>query len=230
MNNGMVIAIDGPVASGKGTVAPKLAQRVNGMHLYTGGTYRAVALFCSRNGIDIKNEEAVVSSLPNIHVDVDDKNIYLNQENVTEEIKKPEVASASSSISVYGKVREKMVDLQQQIAAREVEKGKIIIADGRDTGTRVFPQADIKIFLTATPEVRAERRMIQYKEKGIEKSFEEVLKETIERDTRDSERKTDPLVKEPEKFGYVVVDNSNQSQEATVDIIVEKIREKGISI
>ncbi len=230
MNKGFTIAIDGPVASGKGTVAPTLAKRINGMHLYTGGTYRAVALYCVRKKIDLKKEEQVLSLLPEINIDLVDESVFLNDENVTEIIKQPDIADASSVTSTYQKVREEMVSLQRKIAEREVAKGKIIIAEGRDTGTKVFPNADVKIFLTANPEIRAHRRMDQYKQKNVDTAFEEVLKETKERDLRDTMRDIDPLVSEPENFGYIVVDNSNQTEVQTVDIIVGKIKEKGILV
>lgn len=230
MNKGFTIAIDGPVASGKGTIAPKLAERLNGMHLYTGGTYRAVALYCLRKNVDLTLEDAVLAVLPEIKIDLIDEGVFLNGEDVTEVIKKPEVADSSSVVSVYQKVREEMVGLQQRIAQREIERGKIIIAEGRDTGTKVFPDAEVKIYLTANPEVRAKRRYEQYKQKGVETDFAEVLRETLERDKRDTERRVDPLVKNPKDFGYGVVDNSYQSESETIDIIVGKIKEKGINL
>lgn len=230
MDKGFVIAIDGPVASGKGTIAPKLAEKINGIHLYTGGTYRAVALYCLQNNIDVNNKSAVVSALSDIKIDLKGKNVFLNGIDVTEDLKLPKVASLSSIVSAFREVRESMVKVQQKIAAREVVEGRIVIAEGRDTGTKVFPDAKVKIFLTADPKVRAKRRMMQYEEKGINLGFEVVLKETLERDKRDFERETDPLSKDPEKLGYLVIDSSNQTEDQTIDIIVAELKKLGISL
>lgn len=230
MEKGFIIAIDGPVASGKGTIAPKLAQRLGGFHLYTGGTYRAIALYCLRNNIKLDDIKTIEKILHEIKIDLNEEGIFLNGENVTTELNQPQVANASSSISIYKTVREAMVSLQQIIASREVEKGKIVIAEGRDTATKVFPNAKFKLFLTAVPEVRARRRLNQYSEKGITEHFENVLKDTIIRDKRDSEREVDPLVKDPEKFGYRIIDNSNQTQEETIDIILNELNKSGVNL
>lgn len=227
---GFVIAIDGPVASGKGTIAPKLAEKIDGIYLYTGGTYRALALYCIQNHIDMSKENQIIEALPNVTINLKGETVLLNGVDVTENLKTPEVAKGSSVISVFGGVREAMIKVQQEVANREVEEGKIVIAEGRDTGTRVFPNAHLKIFLTAKPSVRAKRRLMQYKEKGIDIGFEKVLQETIERDKRDSEREVDPLTKEPEKLGYVIIDSSNQAKEQTIGIIVETLKKSDILI
>ena len=228
MDKGFVIAIDGPVASGKGTIAPKLSEKINGTYLYTGGTYRAVALYCLQNNIVADNKSAVIGALSDIKIDLRGKNVFLNGIDVTEEIKTPDVAILSSKVSVFREVREEMVKVQQDAAEREIMEGKVVITEGRDTGTKVFPDAKVKIFLTADSVGRAKRRMKQYEDKGIKLEFEKVLKETLERDKRDFERETDPLSKEPEKLGYIVIDNSNQTEEQTVAIIISELKKLGI--
>lgn len=228
MSKGFVIAIDGPVAAGKGTISPLLAKNLNGFYLYTGAMYRCLALLCIEKGIDAKNENVVLSILPEFKINVSDNKVFLNGEDVTERIKKEDVAMASPSVAVIKKVREKMVLVQQDIANKLVDEGKIVIAEGRDTGTRVFPNAKLKIFLTATPEVRAKRRILQIEERGEKKEFENVLKDVKLRDKQDSDRETDPLVKNPQDFGYFVLDTSEMSEEETITTItkeVEKIKQ-----
>jgi len=228
MLEGFVIAIDGPVASGKGTVALALSESLRGFHIYTGGTYRAIALFCLENNIDVNNAPKVISVLKDINIDLQEESVYLNGRNVTEDIKKREVANASSPISVIKEVREAMVLFQQKIATREIAKGNIVIAEGRDTGTKVFPNADFKLYLTADPKVRAQRRMEQYAEKQEALDLETVLKEINERDERDMNREIDPLVRFPENNGYFILDNSNQSQELTIKDIMKELKRRGL--
>jgi cytidylate kinase len=230
MEKGFVIAIDGPVASGKGTIAPKLARKVGGINLYTGATYRSVALFCIENGIDVSDKSKVIQSLPNINIDLRNGAVFLNQRDVTDRIRESQVASASPEVSAFKEVRETMVDVQRRIAQREIDNGKIVIAEGRDTGTKVFPNAKLKIYLTADPVIRAKRRFRQNEETGMNLDFEKVLEETLLRDKKDTERIIDPLVKEPEKFGYIVVDNSKQSENETIDIIVKELRKVGVNV
>ena len=224
MEKGYIIAIDGPVASGKGTIAPKLAEKINGVNLYTGGTYRSVALFCLENGIDPSNEEKVLQNLSSINVKLKGNSVFLNGEEVTDKIAGPEVASATSKISTIQGVREAMVEIQRKLATKETDKGKVVVAEGRDTATRVFPEAKVKIYLTAGVEVRAKRRLLQYEEKGMDIGFSQVLQDTIERDKIDSERKIDPLVMHPEKFGYLIVDNTDQTEDQTVELIVNELK------
>jgi cytidylate kinase len=157
MSKGFVIAIDGPVAAGKGTVSPLLAKNLNGFYLYTGAMYRCLALLCIKRGVDTKDENIVVTILPEFRINVSDNKVFLNGEDVTERIKEEDVAMASSDVAVIKKVREEMVSIQREIANKLIDEGKIVIAEGRDTATRVFPNAKLKIFLTATPEVRTKR-------------------------------------------------------------------------
>ena len=164
------VAIDGPVASGKGTLAEVLAKKFDGHALNTGGMYRAVALYCLENSIDTSIESTVVNALPNIDVDLKDDQIFLNGKDITERIKEPDIAAISSTLAAYGGVRKDLARRQREIADRLMADGRVVFIEGRDIGTRVLPNADIKIFLTADPEIRARRRLNQYLEKGINKT------------------------------------------------------------
>lgn len=226
MPQSFVIAIDGPVASGKGTLAPILAQRLNGFYLYTGATYRSIALYCIQNNIDLFDEKAVKEVLTKIHISFKDDKIFLNDRDVTERIRERDTASGSARVSALESVRKYSVALQQKAAQKEIKKGKIVVAEGRDTGTKVFRDATVKIFLTAKDITRAKRRLKQYHEKGRRVDFKKVLDDTRDRDERDTKRKIDPLVTDPEKYGYFVVDNSNQTENETIAVIIKQL-EKG---
>lgn len=223
MSKGFVIAIDGPVAAGKGTISPLLAKNLNGFYLYTGAMYRCLALLCIKRGIDTKDENAVVNILPEFRINVSDNKVFLNGEDVTQRIKEEDVAMASSKVAVIKKVREEMVSIQREIANKLIDEGKIVIAEGRDTATRVFPNAKLKIFLTATPEVRAKRRRLQIEERGEKTEFENVLKDVKLRDEHDSDREIDPLVKTPQAFGYFILNDSEMSEEETIKTIIKEV-------
>jgi len=223
MSKGFVIAIDGPVAAGKGTISPLLAKNLNGFYLYTGAMYRCLALLCIKRGINTKDENAVVNILSEFRINVSDNRVFLNGEDVTERIKEEDVAMASSKVAVIKKVREEMVSIQREIADKLIDEGKIVIAEGRDTATRVFPNAKLKIFLTATPEVRTKRRLLQIEERGGKAEFENVLKDVKLRDEQDSDREIDPLVKTPQTFGYFVLNDSEMSEEETIKSIIKEV-------
>lgn len=225
MKKGYSIAIDGPVAAGKGTIAPALAKKLNGFYINTGAMYRCVALFCLEENIDIEDESSVEKSLDKILIDLRKDRIFLNGEDVTEEIKKENISMASSKVALYQKVRQKLVLYQHKIAEKALLSGISVVAEGRDTGTKVLPNANLKVFLTADPKVRAERRLQQIKERNQTSSLEEVLEDIIRRDKQDSERKIDPLVTNPKEHGYFVLDNSNLNEDDTINAIIEKIKE-----
>lgn len=228
MNKGFSIAIDGPMASGKGTVANALANKLGGIFMSTGSMYRAVSFLCLERGIDINSEEEVVKVLPDVNVDYVGKKVLLNNKDVTNRIRQQDVTYGSSVVAVYAKIREDLVKKQQQIAQKYIDRGKIVIADGRDTATRVFPNASLKIFLTASIKVRAKRNVVRYKKKGLGKSFEEIVAETKLRDERDSSRKIDPLPSFPKELGYWVLDNSNQTERETIGIIMSELGKRGL--
>jgi cytidylate kinase len=192
MTEGFAIAIDGPVAAGKGTIASRLAEELNGFYLYTGAMYRCLALECINRGVAVDNEKEVEAILPFVDIDFDNEKALLNGVDVTERIKEPDTANGASVVSVFPKVREESVLKQQHIARKAIKKGQIVVAEGRDTGTKVFPEAKLKVYLTAADEVRAKRRLAQYREQGDVADFEHVLKEIRKRDKRDRTIEADP--------------------------------------
>lgn len=224
MPHGFAIAIDGPVASGKGTIAKRLSRELGGFYLYSGGMYRAVALACIQKGLDVTEPEQVIRALGKADISIGDKHqILLNGEDVTERIKQPDTASGGSIIAVIPHVRKVLVKRQQEIVKAAVDRGEIVVAEGRDTGTVVLPDADVKIFLTASTDVRAKRRLAQYTD---HLGYEKMLESVKERDKRDTERKIDPLPSSPELHGYVILDNSEMSEDETLEAIKAELKKK----
>ncbi len=187
----ITVAIDGPAGSGKSTIAKILAKKYNMTYLDTGAMYRMVSFFLLEKGVDLDNNAEIVKKLNEIHLDIQGDNFFINGVDVSKEIRTPEVTAIVSKVSAVKEVRVKLVDLQ-----REIAKGKRAILDGRDIGTVVFPKAHIKIFLVASPEERAKRRVKDYSDKGIvEEQYEDVLAAIKERDFLDSTRAESPLKK-----------------------------------
>ena len=186
------IAIDGPAGAGKSTIAKALAQSLGIMYLDTGAMYRAFGLYALREGIDMDDASAVAAGIDGADIEVrfEDgaQRLYLNGEDVTRAIREPEVSLAASRVSAVPEVRVKLVALQRRIA-----EGHSVIMDGRDIGTKVLPNATLKIFLTASPEVRAKRRCLELAQKGMAEPYEKVLAEMIERDYNDTHRAASPL-------------------------------------
>ena len=187
MKKGLIIAIDGPAASGKSTSAQLLAKKIGYIYIDTGAMYRACALKAKKMGIDINDEESIRNLLDYIDIRIENNNsknrILLDGEDVSEDIRADDISALASAISAIPAVRYKMVELQRKMG----ENGGVII-DGRDIGTFVFPDADVKFFLTADPEIRAKRRWLELQRKGIDKDFSEVLADLIKRDNNDSQR------------------------------------------
>lgn len=185
-----IVAIDGPAGSGKSTVAKILAKKYAMTYLDTGAMYRMCALYFIENGISIDKKKNIEENLSLIKLDIEKDKFFLNGKDVSLKIRTPEVTSMVSYVAKIKEIREKMVELQ-----REISRGKDVILDGRDIGTVVFPDADLKVFLVASPEERAKRRMKDYEEKGIIEEYEKVLASILERDFIDSTRKEGPLKK-----------------------------------
>ncbi len=225
-SKGFVIAIDGPVASGKGALAAKLARELNGFYLYTGAMYRGVALLCINKGLDLKNESEVESVLSDLNIELEGDKIFLNGEDVTERLYKADTASGASVVGVYPKIRSESVLRQQKLGEKAISAEKIVVAEGRDTGTVVFPEAALKIYLTARPEIRARRRMEQFITQ--ERDLEDELASLKVRDKRDTERAAGPLVDDPEGEGYVVLDNSDITEEETVKRVFEALKKRNL--
>ncbi len=188
----IVIALDGPSGAGKSSLAKAIAAKLGIVYLDTGALYRTVGLFVRRNDADPKNEEAVSALLPELDIDVKivdgAQQVYLNGECVGDAIRTPEMSMYASAVSALPSVRAFLLDTQRAFARRSS-----VIMDGRDIGTVVLPDADVKIFLTASDEVRAERRLKELLEKGQTVTFEEVLSDMRARDLADSTRAAAPL-------------------------------------
>lgn len=223
----IIIAIDGYSSCGKSTLAKQLARALNYIYIDTGAMYRAVALYALRKGYignDFFHEEKLVNDLNNINVSftfnsaTNTSETCLNHENVEKEIRGIKVSNLVSKIAKIKAVREKMVELQ-----RDMGKNKGLVMDGRDIGSVVFPNAELKIFMTADFEVRAERRYQELKAKGDDISYEEVLKNIISRDGDDTQRKENPLIQANDA---VVLDNTHINQEQQFANAMELVKQK----
>ena len=217
------IAIDGPAGAGKSTISKVIAKKLGFIYVDTGAMYRAVALYALQNNINTRNEDGVLESvLDKIDVDIAYKDsvqhIYLNGTDVSDAIREPEVSMGASDVAVVPAVRLKLVELQRALAKREN-----VIMDGRDIGTYVLPDAEIKIFLTATAEERAKRRHIELVQKGVDASYKEVLADMIKRDHNDSTRKFAPL-KQAEDA--VLIDTTEYDFDGSVEAILSYINKK----
>lgn len=215
----IVVAIDGFSSGGKSTMAKDLAQDVGYTYIDSGAMYRAVALYALRNGCITEKDidiEALKKNIGSLKIDFKPNEqgvseTYLNGENVEKEIRTLEVANFASRVSALDFVRKELVKQQQQLG---LHKG--IVMDGRDIGTVVFPQAELKIFLTASPEIRARRRMDEMLAKGEKVSFDEVLANIKERDERDLHRKESPLRKANDA---IIIDNSNLTRDEQRELL-----------
>ena len=216
------IAIDGPAGAGKSSIAKAAAKRLGFIYVDTGALYRTVALHLIKENIDPKDIEAVKAALPNIQVTMgheeDGQHVYLCGEDVTGLIRTPEVSMMASTSSAIPEVRKFLFSLQTGMA----EKYNVIM-DGRDIGTVVLPNAQVKIFLTASPEVRAMRRYKELVEKGANDTYEEVLADVIKRDYQDTHRETAPL--KPADDG-VILDTSDLSFDEVIDELEKIVKAK----
>ena len=187
-----VVAIDGPAGTGKGTITSLISKEMGLVNIDTGATYRCVALYAIRNNIKLEETEKIIASLENIKIDMKNENgeqkVFLNGEDVSKEIRSKEVTLIVSQVSSIKEVRYKMVEIQRNLA-----KGKNVIMEGRDITTVVFPNADVKIYMDAEEKERAKRRYKELQEKGIEMSYEEVLKNIRARDKNDREKEVGAL-------------------------------------
>lgn len=214
------IALDGPSGAGKSTIAKMLAKKMEYVYVDTGALYRAIALFMLRNDVDISDDDKVVDMLPQVEVNLSyvdgAQQVLLCGENVSDKIRTPEVSMGASRVSAIPQVRQFLFDLQRNIA-----KTNNIIMDGRDIGTVVLPNADVKIFLTATAEERANRRFKELQEKGDTSTYEEVLADINQRDYNDTHRDVAPLKKADDA---VEIDSTNLDLEQAVQAIYDTIQ------
>ena len=210
---GFNIAIDGPAGAGKSTIARALAEKLAYIYVDTGAMYRAMALYLLRNGISAEDGEKIHQICDNIEISIAHEEgvqkIYLNGEDVSEQIRREEVGNMASKSAANPYIREKLVDLQRQLAAREN-----VVMDGRDIGTCVLPNADVKIYLTASVHVRALRRYNEYLSKGMEADLEQIEKDIAKRDEQDMTRKISPLKRAEDAH---LLDSSEMNIEEVLD-------------
>mgnify|MGYP000922988142 CR=1 FL=1 len=218
----IVIAIDGFSSCGKSTVAKALAKKLNYVFVDSGAMYRAVTLYFLRNNIALNDDQAIAEALENIHIDfipnTEKTQILLNGEDVSDAIRTMEISDQVSEVSAVKAVRVAMVHQQQQLG-----KKRNIVMDGRDIGTTVFPKADLKIFMTASPQIRAERRYAELTAKGEEVTMEEVRDNLAHRDHIDSTRTESPLRQAEDA---VVLDNSDLNQEEQLLYVENLIKQR----
>ena len=210
------VAIDGPAGAGKSTLAKAAAAELGYIYIDTGALYRAVALACIKNEVSIGDEDAVKALLPETDIRLvffnGEQHILLNDADVSDEIRKENVSMAASRVSAIPDVRAFLLELQRSFAKRDN-----VIMDGRDIGTVVLPSAQVKIFLTASPEKRARRRVLQLQEKGEQADFDKILFDIVQRDYNDSNRKTAPLKAADDA---ITLDTSELTLEESVDRIM----------
>lgn len=216
------LAIDGPAGAGKSTLAKAAAEALGLIYLDTGAMYRACGLACKRAGVDIADKAAAAETVGRSRIDIrfagGEQHVFLDGDDVSREIRLPEISVLASDVSAIPEVRRLMVDKQREIASK-----RDIVVDGRDIGTYVLPDADCKIFLTAKPEVRAERRYKELLEKGEEADFEAVLADINYRDRQDSTRAFAPLKQADDA---ILLDTSEMDQKQVLEKVLELASER----
>ena len=217
------VAIDGPSGAGKSTMAKRVAEALNFLYVDTGAIYRTVGLSVLRSEADPENGEQVTALLPGLHMDMNYgedglQHMYLNGEDVTREIRMPVISMYASKVSALPTVRAFLLQKQRDLAAT-----RNVIMDGRDIGTVVLPDADVKIFLTASPEERARRRFAELVERGTETTYEEVLSDILQRDQNDTTRAAAPLRQAEDA---ILVDTTGISLEDSYALLLETIRKR----
>lgn len=216
---GFNIAIDGPAGAGKSTIAKKIAKKLGFIYVDTGAMYRAIGLYLLEKGVNYEDEQQMGRAIQDIQIAISyrdgEQQVMLNGENVSAKIRTEEVGNMASKTSKYPVVREKLLELQRSLAS-----SADVLMDGRDIGTCILPNADLKIFLTADAGVRAKRRYLELTEKGISCNIEDIEKDIIERDRRDTTRAIAPLKKAEDA---VEVDTSHMTIDEVVDMIVSMV-------
>ena len=218
------VAIDGPSGAGKSTLARAAAERLGILYVDTGAIYRTIGLYVQRRGIDPKDTAAVLAALPDIRIGMDHdadgmQRMLLNGEDVTADIRLPEISMYASDVSAIQGVRDFLMEMQRSLA-----RERSVIMDGRDIGTVVLPDADVKIFLYADVEVRAKRRELELRQRGTPKPYEEVLREMEERDSNDTHRAAAPLRAADDA---ILVDTSSMDFDASLALLLDVIRGSG---
>lgn len=214
MNN-LVIAVDGPAGAGKSTIAKIIANKLNINYIDTGAMYRAITYKCLKNNV-VDNAEEVVELAKSTEIDFKDNNIYLDKKIVNDEIRTVDVSNNVSKVSKIKEVRKLLVDVQRNIGSKSS-----VILDGRDIGSVVFPNADYKFYLIATPEERGCRRFKEMRNKGYDVNLDEIIKDIVDRDKMDMNRKFAPLVKAKDALE---IDTTGKTIDDVVDEVVSKIK------
>jgi CMP/dCMP kinase len=232
INSKITIAIDGYSSCGKSTTAKALASKLNYVYIDSGAMYRAVTLYCLQKKLIKKNKavdsKKLIALLDDIHISFKynqqrgASDTYLNDENVEKEIRLMEVSSHVSKISTIKEVRQKLIAQQQKLG-----KKKGVVMDGRDVGTAVFPDAELKLFMTADVDIRTQRRYDELKAKGEKISFDDVRKNLEQRDYEDTHRKENPLVKAPDA---IILDNSDLDEQQQLDFVLKLMKDLGYSL
>lgn len=216
------VAIDGPSGAGKSSLARRCAAELGLLYVDTGAIYRTVGLAALRRGVDPKKEEAVAAILPELEIGMGyedgEQRMYLNGEDVSREIRMPEISMYASDVSAHAAVRSFLLEMQRKLA-----RENCVIMDGRDIGTVVLPEAKLKIYLTASPEARAERRMKELQAKGVEQPYEEVLRDIIQRDEQDMNREVAPLRQAEDAL---LVDTTEIDFDQSFELLCGIIRER----
>ncbi|ADU97153.1 cytidylate kinase [Thermovibrio ammonificans HB-1] len=211
-----IITIDGPAGAGKSTLAKEIAKKFGYLHLDSGALYRTIGYACVQRGVDLSDEKKVLNVARSISVELQNGKVLLNGEDVTRQIRTPEAGKWASQVAQYPEVREVVVQILRKLA-----RGKKVVVDGRDAGSYIFPEAQLKIYLTASSQERAKRRLEELKRKGFNLSYEEVLKEIVERDRKDENRPFAPL-KVPE--GAVIIDSTGKTLEEVLQEVEKLIK------
>ena len=217
------VAIDGPAGAGKSTIAKQLAKELGFYYVDTGAIYRTLGYFMDLIGIGPKDIDGITRMIDEVVIEIEydedgSQHMFMNEVDVTEDIRTPEMSKIASAISAHKIVRERLLDMQ-----RDVAKKHNVIMDGRDIGTVVLPRADVKFFLTASPEVRAKRRFEENQAKGIKESYEKVLADINQRDYNDSHRAVAPL---KQTKNHILVDTSDMSVEQVLETMKSIVKEK----
>ena len=215
------VAVDGPSGAGKSTLAKAAAERLGILYVDTGAIYRTIGLYVQRRGIDPQDTSAVLAALPDIHIAMEHdgdglQRMLLNGEDVSADIRLPEISMYASAVSAIQGVRDFLMEMQRSLA-----RERSVIMDGRDIGTVVLPDADVKIFLYADVEVRAKRRELELRQRGTPKPYEEVLREMEERDYNDTHRAAAPLRAADDA---IMVDTSSMDFDASLALLLDVIR------
>ena len=216
----MNVAIDGPAGAGKSTIAKEASKRLGFLYVDTGALYRAIGLFVLKSEIALDDVEGIIGVLPKISLSLAYKDgrqiVLLNQKDVSEEIRLPEISMAASAVSPIAEVRRFLLELQRDIA-----KKNFVVMDGRDIGTVILPDSEVKIFLTASDETRAKRRYDELVQKGMDVSFETVLEDIRKRDMQDYTRKEAPLKRANDAY---ILDTSELTLEESIQAVIDLIK------